>query len=137
MGREPLDSLVDKTMVKIKEMVDVNTAVGKPISVNSDVTVIPISKLVYGFAAGGSEFSSKKENNDDLFGGGSGAGITVTPIAFLIINKEDVKVVGVESNASATTVDKAIDALPNVLDKIKTIFKKNGPKKEKIEIELD
>ena len=137
MGREPLDSLVDKTMVKIKEMVDVNTVVGKPIAVNSDVTVIPISKFVYGFATGGSEFSSKKENKDNLFGGGSGAGVTVTPVAFLIINKEDVKVIGVESNASATTIDKAIDVLPSVLDKIKTIFKKNSPKKEKIEIELD
>ena len=137
MSREPLDSLVDKTLVKIKEMVDVNTVVGKPIVVNSDVTVIPISKLVYGFATGGSEFSAKKENKENLFGGGSGAGVTVTPVAFLVINKEDVKIIGVESSTSVSTIDKALDVLPSVLDKIKAIFKKSGPKKEKIEIELD
>ena len=137
MNREPLDSLVDKTMVKIKEMVDVNTVLGKPIAVSSDVTVIPISKLVYGFATGGSEFSAKKESKENLFGGGSGAGVTVTPVAFLVINKEDVKIISVESSASVSTIDKALDVLPSVLDKIKTIFKKNGPKKEKIEIELD
>lgn len=137
MNKEPLDSLVDKTMVKIKEMVDVNTVVGKPIPVSPNVTVIPISKLVYGFATGGSEFSAKKENKENLFGGGSGAGVTVTPVAFLVVNKEDVKIISVESSASVSTIDKALDVLPSALDKIKTIFKKSGPKKEKIEIELD
>ena len=135
MNERPLDSLIDKTMAKIKEMVDVNTVVGKPLLVNADITIIPISKIVYGFATGGSEFSAKKESKENLFGGGSGAGVTVVPVAFLVINKGDVKVINVE--ASATAVEKTIDALPNILEKIKSIFKKNGSKKEKIEIELD
>ena len=122
-------------MVKIKEMVDVNTVVGKPIVVNADITIIPISKIVYGFATGGTEFSAKKENKENLFGGGSGAGVTVAPVAFLVINKGDVKVVNVE--ASVTTVEKTIDALPDILEKVKSIFKKKGSKKEKVEIDLD
>lgn len=135
MSERPLDSLIDKTMVKIKEMVDVNTVVGKPIVVNADITIIPISKIVYGFATGGTEFSAKKENKENLFGGGSGAGVTVAPVAFLVINKGDVKVVNVE--ASVTTVEKTIDALPDILEKVKSIFKKKGSKKEKVEIDLD
>jgi len=135
VNERPLDSLIDKTMIKIKEMVDVNTVVGKPIVVNADITVIPISKIVYGFATGGTEFSAKKENKENLFGGGSGAGVTVAPVAFLVINKGDVKVVNVET--SVTTVEKTIDALPDILEKVKSIFKKKGSKKEKVEIDLE
>lgn len=138
MNEKPLDSLIEKTMLKIKEMVDVNTIVGSPIKINENVTVMPVSKLTYGFATGGSEFPLKKENKTDenaLFAGGSGAGVTVSPVAFLVFDgiNNETKLLKVEP--CNTSLDKALDALPGILDKIKSVFKKDkeskGTKKEK------
>ena len=128
MSENLIDSLVEKTMIKIKEMVDVNTIVGTAVKINEGVTVIPISKLTYGFATGGSEFPAKKEektnNGNFTFGGGTGAGVTVSPVAFLVINKDDVKLLKVEP--CSTSLDKALDVLPSVLEKIKSCFKKDN-----------
>ena len=133
MSENLIDSLVEKTMIKIKEMVDVNTIVGTAVKINEGVTVIPISKLTYGFAMGGSEFPAKKEDKTNTgnftFGGGTGAGVTVSPVAFLVINKDDIKLLKVEP--CSTSLDKALDVLPSVLEKIKSCFKKDNKTKDK------
>ena len=123
MSERPINGMLDKTMQKIKEMVDVSTIVGKPIELSSGVTIVPISKVAYGFASGGSEFSSKKEASENLFGGGSGAGVTVSPVAFLVINQSDVKLLSVEPNNNS--VDRIIESVPEAIDKISGCFKKN------------
>ena len=76
----PIGSLMDTTMEKIKEMIDVNTIIGEPITSPDGTLIIPVSKVSYGFAAGGSDLPTKKENKD-CFGGGSGAGVTIQPVA--------------------------------------------------------
>lgn len=129
MSEKPLDSLIDLTLMKIKEIVDVNTAIGKPVIVSEDVTIIPVSKLTYGFASGGSEFSNKKESKEDLFGGGSGAGVTVSPVAFIVINAGNVTMLRVEN--CTKTVDKALDVLPDIVEKMKLFFKKKDKKEKK------
>ena len=82
----PIDNLMNITMDKIKEMVDVNTIVGTPITAEDGTLIIPVSKVSYGFASGGSDLPTKNEKKD-LFGGGSGAGVTIQPIAFLTVYK--------------------------------------------------
>lgn len=128
MSERPIDNMLDKTMQKIKEMVDINTIIGDPIVVNN-TSIIPISKVTYGFASGGSEFPNKKdeENKGPLFGGGSGAGVTISPIAFLTVTDSNVKILRVEPSNSS--LDRVIDMLPGAIDKISSTFKK----KEKTE----
>lgn len=126
MSERPIDNMLDKTMQKIKEMVDINTIIGDPIIVNN-TSIIPISKVTYGFASGGSEFPNKKngedkENKGPLFGGGSGAGVTISPIAFLTVTDSDVKILRVEPSNSS--LDRVIDMLPGAIDKISSAFKK-------------
>ena len=126
MSERPIDNMLDKTMQKIKEMVDINTIIGDPIIVNN-ASIIPISKVTYGFASGGSEFPNKKnednkENKGPLFGGGSGAGVTISPIAFLSVTDSDVKILRVEPSNSS--LDRVIDILPGAIDKISSAFKK-------------
>lgn len=123
MSERPIDNMLDKTMQKIKEMVDINTIIGDPIVVNN-TSIIPISKVTYGFASGGSEFPNKKdeENKGPLFGGGSGAGVTISPIAFLTVTDSNVKILRVEPSNSS--LDRVIDMLPGAIDKISSTFKK-------------
>ena len=121
MSERPIDNMLDKTMQKIKEMVDINTIIGAPIKVD-DTTIIPISKVTYGFASGGSEFSPKKTEENPLFGGGSGAGVTISPVAFLSVTNGIVSILRVEPSNSS--VDRVIDMLPGTIDKISSTFKK-------------
>ena len=93
----PIEGLMDTTLDKIKQMVDVNTVVGTPITAPNGTTVIPISKVMYGFVSGGSEFNPKKAENKNLFGGGASAGVTINPIAFIAITKDDVKLLSVSN----------------------------------------
>lgn len=118
----PIGSLMDTTMNKIKEMVDVNTIVGEPIVSPDGTLIIPVSKVSYGFAAGGSDLPTKKENKD-CFGGGSGAGITIQPVAFLTVYKGEVNLMPVEKFEGAS--DRVVGMIPDVIDKIKDIFKKD------------
>ncbi len=121
MSERPIDNMLDKTMQKIKEMVDINTIIGDPVKVD-DTTIIPISKVTYGFASGGSEFSPKKTEENPLFGGGSGAGVTISPVAFLSVTNGIVSILRVEPSNSS--VDRVIDMLPGTIDKISSTFKK-------------
>ena len=130
MAEHPINNLMDTTLEKIKNMVDVNTIIGAPITTPDGVTLIPVSKVSYGFASGGSDLPTKTEK--ELFGGGSGAGISITPIAFLVISGSDVKMVHI--NVDSNTADKVVNLVPDMVDKIAALFhkdkKKNGDQTE-------
>ncbi len=118
----PIGNLMDTTMDKIKEMIDVNTIVGEPITSADGTLVIPVSKVSYGFAAGGSDLPTKKENKD-CFGGGSGAGVTIQPVAFLTVYQGNVRLIPVDQGEDA--MSKVVDAIPGVVDTVKGFFKKD------------
>ena len=118
----PIGSLMDTTMEKIKEMIDVNTIIGEPITSPDGTLIIPVSKVSYRFAAGGSDLPTKKENKD-CFGGGSGAGVTIQPVAFLTVYQGDVRLVSVDREEG--TADKLVNMIPDVLKKVKGVFKKD------------
>lgn len=118
----PIGSLMDTTMEKIKEMIDVNTIIGEPITSPDGTLIIPVSMVSYGFAAGGSDLPTKKENKD-CFGGGSGAGVTIQPVAFLTVYQGDVRLVSVDREEG--TADKLVNMIPDVLKKVKGVFKKD------------
>ena len=118
----PIGSLMDTTMEKIKEMIDVNTIIGEPITSPDGTLIIPVSKVSYGFAAGGSDLPTKKENKD-CFGGRSGAGVTIQPVAFLTVYQGDVRLVSVDREEG--TADKLVNMIPDVLKKVKGVFKKD------------
>lgn len=113
-----LPNMLDSTIAKIREMVDVNSVVGEPITTADGVTIIPISKVSVGFGGGGSDFVSKNVNNQEKpFGGGVGAGVKVTPVAFLIIKEGNVRMLPVAEPAN-TTADRLVEMVPDTLDKI-------------------
>lgn len=118
----PIGNLMNITMEKIKEMIDVNTIIGEPITSPDGTLIIPVSKVSYGFASGGSDLPTKKENKD-CFGGGSGAGVTIQPVAFLTVYQGDVRLVSVDSEEG--TADKLVNMIPDVLKKVKGVFKKD------------
>ena len=113
----PIGNLMNTTMEKIKEMIDVNTIIGDPITSPDGTLIIPVSKVSYGFASGGSDLPTKKENKD-CFGGGSGAGVTIQPVAFLTVYQGDVRLVSVDSEEG--TADKLVNMIPDVLKKVKS-----------------
>ena len=133
MSDHPINGLMDTTLRKIKELVDVNTIIGDPITTPDGTTVIPISKVSYGFASGGSDLPTKKDNRE-CFGGGTGAGVTINPIVFLSISDGNVRLIPVE--AHDTAADRIVDAVPDVIDKVASFFKKDK-KKDKTDLEND
>ena len=124
--QHPIGDLMTTTMQKLREIADVNTIVGKPI-LAGEITIIPISKLTVGFASGGSDFTSKnqKPEDDNSFGGGSGAGVSVTPVAFLVVSNGNVRTVQLVEKVSA--VDNVIASLPELVDKVAALIKKEKP----------
>ena len=128
--QHPIDELMSTTMQKLRDMVDVDTIVGKPIQAGN-VTIIPISRLTVGFASGGSDFVSKnqKPEADNSFGGGSGAGMNLAPVAFLIVKGDTVKLMPVAPPA-ATTVDRVVEMVPEVVDKVTDFIEKQQAKKD-------
>ena len=113
-----LPNMLDNTIAKIREMVDVNSVIGDPIVTADGITVIPVSKVSIGFGGGGSDFVPKNTNvKENPFGGGVGAGVKVTPIAFLIIKEGSVRMIPVATPAN-TTVDRLVEMVPDTLDKI-------------------
>lgn len=115
---QKLPNMLDSTIAKIREMVDVNSVVGEPITTPDGVTIIPISKVSVGFGGGGSDFVSKNVNHhDNPFGGGVGAGVKVTPVAFLIVKEGNVRMLPVAAPAN-TTADRLVEMVPDTLDKI-------------------
>ncbi|MCI9553120.1 MAG: sporulation protein YtfJ [Acutalibacter sp.] len=135
MSENKVNGLLSVSMDKIKEMVDVNTVVGEPITTPDGVTVIPISRVNYGFAAGGSDLPSKSQPAGGLFAGGSGAGVTVTPVAFLSISKDNVRVIQIEPYFSP--VDRALEKIPDIADMLGSLFKKEKEDKPEKSGETD
>ena len=127
MSENKVEGMMGVTMDKIRDMIDVNTIIGNPITTNDGATIVPVSKVTYGFASGGSDFPNKKSEQKDLFGGGSGAGITISPVAFLVINKDDVKLLQIESFNGA--IDRIIALTPDIVNKITSAIKKRKEKK--------
>ncbi|MBQ2265971.1 MAG: GerW family sporulation protein [Clostridia bacterium] len=123
MSDNKIQAILDTTMDKLKAMVNADVITGDPIVVDG-LTLIPVSKVAYGIATGGSDFATK--NQQGLFGGGSGAGVTVSPIAFMVIKDGNVKMVPIYNEL--TTLEKAVTMAPEIIDKAKEIFSKDKEK---------
>ena len=128
MKEHPIEGLMLTAMESIRSMIDVNTIIGEPIEITQDITIIPISKVGFGMAAGGSEFKDetlegylRKQNLEEEiqyrlpFGGGAGVGASITPVAFIVIQANTVKLMPVEHNNS---IDKLLDYVPDLFDKV-------------------
>jgi len=125
-----LPNMLENTIAKIREMVDVNSVVGEPITTPDGVTIIPVSKVSVGFGGGGSDFVSKNVNKqENPFGGGAGGGVKVTPIAFLIIKEGSVRMLPVAAPAN-TTADRLVEMVPDVLDKVSAFIDSHTKKPE-------
>ena len=122
-----LPNMLESTIAKIREMVDVNSVVGEPITAG-DVTIIPISKVSVGLGGGGSDYVSKNMNKaENPFGGGVGAGVKVTPVAFLIIKEGSVRMLPVATPAN-TTADRLVEQVPDLLDKVSAFIESKTKK---------
>lgn len=131
MGEHPIEGLMNTAMSNLKDMIDVDTVVGDAIDCGNGTTIIPVSKVSFGFAAGGSEFNgetvdqySKEGSDEDItyrlpFGGGSGAGVNITPIGFLVSSESGVKMLPVDHCSS---IDKLLDYVPDILNKISELW---------------
>ena len=133
MSEHPIEGLMTTAMNSIQDMVDVNTIIGEPIETSNNIVIIPISKVSFGFASGGSEFKGetideykKVEKEEQIqyrlpFGGGAGAGVTINPIAFLVIQEDNVKLMPVNHSSS---MDKLLDYMPDLLEKTNNMMNK-------------
>lgn len=134
MSEHPINGLMETAMQSIRDMVDVNTIVGEPVESKDGTVIIPISKVSFGFGAGGSDFGQKKSDASEKdvanFGGGSGGGATIEPVAFMVVGNEEIKLIPVEKKSSPA--QDIIDSVPTLLDKVIKTFKKKE-KTEKIE----
>ena len=131
MSEHPIENLMVTAMNSIQDMIDVNTIIGEPIEVSNNVTIIPISKVSFGFAAGGSEFTgetideyTKKDKEEEIqyrlpFGGGAGAGVSINAVAFLVIQNGNVKLIPVNHSSS---IDKLLDYVPDLIEKTNHIL---------------
>lgn len=133
MPEHPIEALMKTAMESIKDMVDVNTVVGDPIETPDGQVIVPVSRVTAGFAAGGSEYEPGDtdgggggKEGELPFGGGSGAGVSVQPVGFLVVGKEQVRLLPVDGNA---VVDRIIDVAPQVLEKIQELLGKGKAQK--------
>ncbi len=118
MKEQSASGILGTSIEKIKDLVDVSTIIGEPIKVSDTLQIIPISKVTYGFASGGTDFPSK--SNAELFGGGGGAGITISPVAFLVVNNGSVSVKYI--NAAEGSVERVIGMVPDIVDKASDVI---------------
>lgn len=130
MAEHPIESLMRTTMDSLKDMIDVNTIVGEAVNASDGSTIIPISKVCIGFASGGAEFNKAKDNSgeegggggDFPFGGGSGAGLSLQPVAFLVVKNETIKLLPLNQD---TSIERIISNIPEYVKDIKKLFSKN------------
>ena len=135
MSEHPIEGMMETTLEKIRQMVDVNTVMGDPVTTPDGTVIIPISKISYGFASGGSDLPSKAHPEKEYFGGGAGAGVTVTPLGFLTISGGNVRLLQIDPyNSSA---DRVIGMIPEVADKINEFFASRKAEKQEKESEKD
>ena len=123
MDKRPISELMETTMQKAREMIDANTIVGEPITTADGITLIPVSKLTFGFAGGGSDYK-KKSDPPDAFGGGIGAGVNIIPVAFIVVKDDNVKLLHIAPPATSS-LDRIIETVPEVIDKVSEMFKKD------------
>ena len=114
MAEKSAGAILASTIEKIRDLVDTSTIIGEAIYTEGGTTIIPVSKVTYGFASGGSDFPSK--NNVELFGGGGGAGITINPVAFLVCNTGEVSIKHI--TASDNAAERAVNLIPEMFDKV-------------------
>ena len=128
---QTLPNMLENTIAKIREMVDVNSVIGTPITTPDGVTIIPVSKVSVGFGGGGSDYVSKNANKLDNhpFGGGAVAGMKVNPVAFLVVKEGNVRILSVSAPAS-TTAERIVDLVPETLDRIANIVDNHTQKAE-------
>lgn len=125
MKEQSASGILGTSIEKIKDLVDVSTIIGDPIKISETLQIIPVSKVTYGFASGGTDFPSK--SNAELFGGGGGAGITISPVAFLVVNNGSVSVKYID--AAEGSVERVIGMVPDLVDKASDViatFKNKG-----------
>lgn len=132
MKEQKAAGILGVTIDKIKDLVDTSTIIGEPMKISEKVTVIPISKVSYGFASGGSDFPSK--NNAELFGGAGGAGITVTPVAFLVVNDD---VVTIKNINAENNIEKVVSAVPEVVNTVSSLVNKYVKKDDASDTKID
>ena len=126
MAEHPLQGMMGITMDKVRDMVDSSTIIGDPIKVDAETTIIPVSRVTFGFASGGSDVGVKASK--EMFGGGSGAGISISPVAFLVISPSGVRTMQLMEHAG--TIDNAINALPELVDKLSAMLGRGKPSRE-------
>lgn len=131
MADHPIEGLMGTTLEKIKQMVDVNSIIGDPITSPDGTIIVPISKVSYGFASGGSDFAAKSMPEKQFFGGGTGAGVSISPVAFLTISNGEVKLLRVDPGN--TSVDRVIEQAPEMIDKVAGLFGKGKKQKQQPE----
>lgn len=151
MAEHPIQGLMKTAMENLKEMVDVNTIVGDPVETPDGSVILPVSKVGFGFAAGGSDFNSdgsietrggRTEMHDQTknhpFGGGSGGGVSITPVAFLVVNSQGIKMIHIDGQTHL--YEKILDSAPQLVEKMQKALSQRNKKqksKEQEEISLD
>lgn len=127
----PIQGLMETAMSNIREMVDVNTIIGDPVETPDGTVILPVSRVGFGFAAGGSEFrtqdghsNSQQTGSDMPFGGGSGGGVSIVPIGFLIVHGNNVRLLSTDNQNQL--YDRLIDMAPSVLEKVQSMIKGSG-----------
>ena len=123
MAEHPINGLMGVTMDKIRELVNSDTIIGEPVSLADGTTILPVSKVTFGVATGGSDFAAKQSK--ELFGGGSGAGVTVAPVAFLVVKDGNVRTIQLADPNNS--LERAITMLPELVDKLAALLKKEKP----------
>ena len=123
MAEHPIQGLMNVTMDKIRQMADSNTIIGKPIKTDDGTTILPVSRISFGFASAGTDFDGKNAANKDLFGGGSGAGVNIQPVAFLVVKDGCVRTI--QLSDTSNTIDRALTMLPELVDKLAALIKRD------------
>lgn len=125
----PIQGVIESSMKSIKEMIDVNTIIGDPVQTIDGSTIIPISRVSFGFGAGGSDIPVKAAQNaaEVPFGGGSGAGVTINPVGFLVVGTDQIKILPIE-NAPSSAVDKVFEFIPSIVDKVNVMVREHKEK---------
>ena len=129
MKETPVNKIMENTLEKMREMVDVSTIIGDPM-VTGDTTLIPVSKVTYGFTSGGTDLPTKQQNQE-LFGGGGGGGITITPVAFIVIEKGKCRMMQINNYTSSA--DRAVSMIPELVDKLTELLKAKDGKADEAE----
>ncbi len=127
MNNNPLKDMMDVSMTKLRDLVDVNTVIGEKITTEDGKIIIPISKVSFGFGSGGTEFPSKSKNEKAIiemmpFGGGGGGGVTITPVGFLVSDQNGISLL--ELSNGSLNIDKVFSSIPNIVNKISDAFSK-------------